>query len=115
VKAVRTSWGESKPALRYMSVNGVTRKWERTATYGGKIVENITQAIARDIMANAMMLAYEGGVYITVMSVHDELVCEVNINEGSRQEFEELMSSIPPWANGCPITAEAERYSRYRK
>lgn len=115
IKLMATSWGEKKPALRYMSVNGVTRKWERTATYGGKIVENITQAIARDIMANAMMLAHEGGIYDTTMSVHDELICEVDENEGSLEDFEELMSSIPPWAYGCPITAEAERYKRYRK
>ena len=115
VKLVRTSWGEDKPALRYMSVNGVTRKWERTATYGGKIVENITQAIARDIMANAMMLAHEGDTYATTMSIHDELMCEVDENDGSLKEFEELMSSVPPWADGCPITAEANRYKRYRK
>ena len=66
-------------------------------------------------MANAMLLAEEGGVYSTVMSVHDELVCEVDENKGSLKEFEDLMSFIPPWAAGCPITAEAERYKRYRK
>ncbi len=115
VKMVRTSWGEARKGLRYMSTNGVTRKWERTHTYGGKLVENITQAVARDIMANAMLLAHEGGLYDTIMSVHDELVCEVDENEGSLEDFEELMSSVPPWAHGCPITAEAERYKRYRK
>lgn len=115
VKLTRTSWGEAKPALRYMSVNGVTRKWERTATYGGKIVENITQAVARDIMANAMMLADEGAVYDTVMSVHDELVSEVDKDKGTVQDFEDLMSDIPEWAAGCPITAEAERMPRYKK
>lgn len=115
VKLVKTSWGEDKPALRYMSVNGVTRKWERTATYGGKVVENITQAVARDIMANAMLLAHEGGTYDTIMSVHDELVAEVDEDKGSIEEYEELMSSIPPWAAGCPIAAEAERFKRYRK
>ncbi len=115
IKMVRTSWGENRPALRYMSTNGVTRKWERTHTYGGKIVENITQAVARDIMANAMLLAHEGAVYKTVMSIHDELVCEVDVGAGSCQEFEELMSAIPYWAHGCPITAEAERLTRYKK
>lgn len=115
VKMVKTSWGESRPGLRYMSVDGVTRKWVRTSTYGGKLVENITQAVARDIMANAMMLAYEGGTYDTIMSVHDELVCEVDKDKGSLKEFEELMSNVPLWAAGCPIAAEAERYERYRK
>ncbi len=116
IKMAMTSWGERRPALRYMSVNGVTRKWERTATYGGKIVENITQAVARDVMAVAMMNANEpGSPYDTVMSVHDELVCEVDHNEGSIEDFEALMSFVPPWAHGCPIAAEAERMGRYKK
>lgn len=96
VKMTRTSWGENKPALRYMS-SGVGGKWERTFTYGGKIVENITQAIARDLMANAMLLAHEGDTYDTVMTVHDELVCEVDEDKGDLEEFEELMSNIPHW------------------
>ncbi len=115
IKMVRTSWGEERPAIRYMHVNGTTRKWERTATYGGKLVENITQAVARDVMANAMMLAHEGDTYDTIMSIHDELVCEVDEDKGSLDEFESLMSMVPPWAHQCPITAEAERYKRYRK
>lgn len=116
VKTSRTSWGELKPALRYMSVDGVTRKWMRTATYGGKIVENITQAIARDIMAEAMLNSVkEGCPYDPIMSVHDELVCEVDEDKGDLKEFERLMSDLPPWALGCPIVAEAERYKRYRK
>jgi DNA polymerase len=115
VKEKMTSWGERRPHLSYMSVNGVTKKWERTGTYGGKVVENITQAVARDIMANAMLLADEGGVYDTVMSVHDELVCEVDADKGSVDDFERLMSSIPFWAAGCPVAAEAERMSRYKK
>lgn len=116
VKMQKTSWGESKPALRYMSVDGMTRKWVRTATYGGKIVENITQAVARDIMAEAMLNSVvEGCPYDPIMSVHDELVCEVDEDKGDLKEFEKLMSDLPAWAAGCPIVAEAERYKRYRK
>ena len=115
VKMVRTSWGEEKPGLRYYRVNGVTRKWERTHTYGGKLVENITQAIARDIMANAMMLSRDGGTYFVVISVHDELVAEVSRGQGSEEDFEDLMGTVPHWAAGCPIAAEADRMARYRK
>lgn len=115
IKLVKTSWGEERPALRYMHVNGVTKLWERTATYGGKLVENITQAVARDMLADAMLLADEGDTYVPVLHVHDELACEVDPNEGSLEEFEGLMSSILPWAHGCPVAAEAERYQRYRK
>ncbi|RUQ90342.1 hypothetical protein ELZ20_15750 [Brucella abortus] len=66
-------------------------------------------------MANAMLLAYQGDTYDTVMTVHDELVCEVDEDKGDLREFEALMSDIPAWAAGCPIVAEAERYKRYRK
>lgn len=116
VKGVKTSWGEVRPALRYMSVDGVTRKWQRTATYGGKIVENITQAVARDIMAEAMLNATkDGSPYDPVMSVHDELVCEVDGDRADVREFERLMSDLPAWAAGCPIVAEADLCDRYRK
>lgn len=116
VKLTATAWGEKKPALRYMSVDGMTRKWVRTATYGGKVVENITQAVARDIMAEAMLNSVkEGCPYDPIMSVHDELVCEVDEDKGDLKDFERLMSDLPNWAEGCPIVAEAERFKRYRK
>jgi DNA polymerase len=115
VKPHKTSWGELRPHLSYMSVNAVTKRWERTGTYGGKIVENITQAVARDAMADAMVLADQDDTYMVVLSVHDELVAEVDNNKGSTDDFERLMSSIGPWADGCPITAEAKPMKRYRK
>ena len=98
-----------------MSVNGTTKNWERTATYGGKIVENITQAVARDIMVEALLRIVDFGIYDPVMSVHDELVSEFDDGEGSCEEYEELMSIVPAWAQGCPIDAEAEVLTRYKK
>lgn len=115
IKEMATPWGEVKPALRYMSVDGVTKKWVRTATYGGKLVENMTQAIARDIMAAAFVSAEEGGIYFPLMTVHDELVCEVDADVADADEFEALMTSPLPWADGCPIGAEAEIKLRYGK
>ena len=115
VKSVKTAWGEVKQGLRYMSINGTTKKWERTATYGGKIVENITQAVARDIMVEALLRIVDFGIYDPVMSVHDELVSEFDAGDGSCEEYEELMSIVPPWAQGCPIDAEAEVLTRYKK
>lgn len=113
---VKTQWGEAKPALRYMSV-GATTKWERTYTYGGKLTENITQAVARDIMAEAIVRIKDGGhPYDVLMTVHDELVSEVDEGIGSVKEFENIVSELPSWAIGCPIDAEAARYDRrYRK
>lgn len=115
IKPTKTAWGETKDGLRYMTV--VTGgKWARAGTYGGKLVENITQAVARDIMADAALRTVDDGTpYSIIMSVHDELVAEVPQTEGSERDFEEVMSKTLPWADGCPVTAEAERYGRYRK
>ncbi len=117
IKTVVTSWGAKRPSLRYHGIHSLTKQWRREGTYGGKLTENITQAVARDIMAVAKLRVHEGEdlPYSPVMSVHDELVCEVDRNEGSLEEFEEIMSTMPAWADGCPIDAEAARYERYRK
>jgi DNA polymerase len=108
-------WGDKAPTLVYMSVNQLTRKWEPTDTYGGKLAENVTQAVARDLMAEAMVAADEDPLYSLLLSVHDELICEVPEGEGSVEEFEELMSAAPAWAAGCPVKAEGWRGKRYRK
>jgi DNA polymerase len=115
VKPTRTSWGAIHNSLSYMGKGQLTREWMRIGTYGGKVVENMTQAVARDIMAHAMLLAHEHDVYDPVMSVHDELVCEVDKDKGSLDEFSRLMSATQSWADGCPIDAEAGRFARYRK
>lgn len=115
LKPTKTAWGETKMGLRYMTVI-VGGKWARTGTYGGKLVENITQAVARDFMSDATIrCVVDNTPYRVIMSVHDELVAEVRKDEGSLEDFENVMSKSEPWGYGCPITAEAERYARYRK
>ncbi len=99
-------------SLRYWGVDSVTKKWNRINTYGGKLVENIVQAIARDIMAYGMVQASENG-YPIILTVHDEIISEVK--DGSVDEFVELITSIPSWAEGCPIEAEGWKGFRYRK
>lgn len=111
---VVTPWKESKLALHFMGVNGVTKKWEKEHTYGGKLVENITQAVARDIMANAMFRCEKKG-YSVAFSVHDEIVSEVPEGYGSIQEFEQHLCTLPVWAEGCPIMAKGFITKRYRK
>jgi DNA polymerase len=101
-------------AVSFMHVNPKTRKWERTDTYGGKLTENGDQAIARDIMAEAM-LRVEKKNYALRMSVHDELVASVPEGQGSIEEFEQLLCIPPAWAKGCPIKAEGWRGKRFRK
>lgn len=84
------------------------------ATYGGKLVENITQAVARDFLVHGMFAAEEAG-YPVIGTVHDELLTEPPVEHGSYHELEKIVSQIPPWAAGCPISAEGFESFRYRK
>jgi DNA polymerase len=92
----------------------MTKKYTRKDTYGGKIIENIIQATARDLLASALLGAERKG-YKPVMHVHDEIVVEVPEGVGSTKEFEKIICAAPAWGKGCPISAEAERVKRYRK
>lgn len=111
----QTPWGEPKPSLTYMGINTYTRKWCRQTAYGGMFVENQTQAVARDLMMEAMMRAEHSGLYLPILTVHDELIAEAPIGRGDVKEFEALMAAIPEWADGCPVEAEGWSGPRYRK
>lgn len=115
IKVVTTSWGARKNALTYMGVNATTRKWMRQTSYGGLLVENIVQAISRDIMAEAMKRCEESRIYYPILSVHDELICEAHKDHGNVEEFVSLVAGCPAWAEGCPIAAEGWAGKRYRK
>ena len=101
--------------LTFMGQNSMTRKYTRQNTYGGKLTENVVQALSRDMMAEAMLAVDEGGLYIPLLTVHDEIVAEVPEGQGSVKEFEDLISVLPEWADGFPLAAEGWRGKRYRK
>jgi DNA polymerase len=89
--------------------------WIKMDTYGGKLTENATQAVARDILAHGM-LGLDAAGYPIVMHVHDEAIAEVPEGFGSVEEYERIMSDMPTWARGWPIRAAGGwRGKRFRK
>lgn len=110
-----TSWGTQKETLSFMGVDSYTRQWRRQKTYGGMIVENIVQAIARDLLAEAMVRCEQSGRYLPILSVHDEIIAEAPVGVGTVDEFNGFMQAVPDWAKGCPVEAEAWKGQRYHK
>lgn len=102
--------------LTYMGMNQTTRKWERTKTWGGKLTENLIQAIARDCLAVSMTKIQQSGYHI-VMHVHDEVIVEVPSKdaEGHLKRIEELMGEPIDWAPGLILTADGFTSEYYRK
>lgn len=103
-----------KLTVSYMGVNSYTRQWQREYIYGGKWAENITSAVARDVMAESMDRLEKAG-YPIVLSVHDEIVCEAPEGRIDEAEFDRLVTQLPPWAQGLPIAAGGFVAERYRK
>jgi DNA polymerase len=100
--------------LTYEGVGGENKWWGRIGTYGGKLVENITQAIARDCLAEAMLRVEKAG-YKILMHVHDELIVEAPRDFGSVAEVCGIMGEDVPWAEGLPLQAEGFEAEFYKK
>lgn len=93
---------------------GTGKKWERIESYGPKLVENIVQGIARDILAEAMMRLYKNGYKIT-MHIHDEVVLEVEENVSTVEEVCRIMKISPTWAKDLPLNADGYECKFYKK
>lgn len=101
--------------ISYFGVNQYTRQWGPIKTYGGKIVENMTQAFARDILAYNMPAIEQAG-YAIVLSVHDELLTETpDSAEFSHERLAAMMATQPKWAKGIPLAAAGFETARYKK
>ena len=96
--------------VTYMGVGG-TKKWERINSYGPKFVENIVQAVSRDILSYAMQILKD---YPIVMTIHDEIVIEAD-HSVALETICNKMSQTPPWANGLLMTADGFEAPFYRK
>ena len=90
------------------------KKWSRIETYGPKLVENIVQGTARDLLAEAMLRVEEKG-YPIVMHCHDEIIAEVPEGSGSVDEMCEIMAVQPTWAEGLPLRADGFECRFYKK
>ncbi len=99
-------------AVTYEGV-GATKKWERIESYGPKFVENIVQAISRDLLCHSMRNLDEAGLNI-VMHVHDEVVLEVPL-EICVQDVCVLMVQVPSWALGLLLRADGFECDFYKK
>lgn len=111
----QTPWGEDRTFLSFMGVDSYTRQWVRQTTYGGMLIENVVQSCARDLMADAILRCERLGRYQIVLSVHDELIAEADLEMGSVAEFERLLTHCPAWATGCPVAASGWGGLRYAK
>ncbi|HHI1869241.1 TPA: DNA polymerase [Escherichia coli] len=101
--------------IKYQGENQLTRQWGFQYTYSGKLVENCTQALCRDLLANAL-LNVEANGYPIVLHVHDEIICETpDSPEYNVAELERLMCELPDWAKGFPLVAEGSEMYRYAK
>jgi len=118
-----------KTFLTFMGADSKTKRWKRERTFGGRLVENIDQAISRDLLVAGIDRVQKHG-HEVVMHVHDEIVAEypeemvkdalnkkgvLEYGLGTVKEFEALMSTLPEWAEGCPVDAEGWIGKRYRK
>lgn len=102
-------WGNMSPQLSFRDPKrGLTGRMD---TYGGRLTENITQAVARDVLADALV-ALESRNYAVVGHVHDEILVE---GEHSVEDVANIMTTSSPWADGLPLDAEGYRVPRYRK
>ena len=100
--------GES---VTYEGVDSTTKKWGRIESYGPKFVENIVQAISRDLLAESMLRLHDRRI---VMHIHDELVIEADMHE-SVEDVCKIMSETPPWAKGLLLRADGYETEFYKK
>ena len=104
---------KSEEIVFWGKVTGKSNMWGWVSTYGGKLLENATQAVAGDIMANGAVKAQEKG-YEIFMLVHDQALAKIKPRQTS-EEFCEILCDLPEWATGLPIAAEGSEVPFYRK
>lgn len=101
--------------ISYLGMNQYTKKWQRISTYGGKLFENICQAVAGDVLKSGMR-EWESCGYETVLTVHDEALTETpDTDEFSGENLAQIMATERSWTKGLPLAAAGFDTYRYRK
>lgn len=103
-----------RTSITYSGIESQSKRWGTLQTYGGKLVENIVQAIARDCLAEAMKRLDRAG-YTIVMHVHDEVVLDVPTEQDDADKITKIMSMQIQWAKGLPLKADTYETPFYRK
>ena len=108
-------WG--KESITYMGVNQDTKQWFPQETYGGKLVENIVQAVARDALAWSLQNVKAAGYTEMVMTIHDEIVIEVPMENADEhlKRIQDIMGEEIPWMKGLPLRADGYTTPYYKK
>ena len=96
-------WG--RPSISYLGMDQTTKKWKRIETYGGKLVENCVQAIARDCLAQAIEHLEAAGLPV-VFHIHDEVVIDCDPAAATLEDVVRIMTQPIPWAPGLPLGAD---------
>lgn len=115
--STKTPWGADSKAVSIIGMKtqaGKQARWMRYELNRSSIVENVVQAVARDLLANGLLKLDAAG-YPIVLHVHDEAVADVPDGFGSLAEFEALLCDLPNWAAGIPLVAEGYEAHSYRK
>lgn len=103
-----------RACVTYMGIDQFKKKWMRIETSGGKLAENLTQAVARDCLRDSMLNLEDEGFQV-VMHCHDEVICEEPITGRHVDEMVEIMTRPIPWATGLHLRAEGFETLFYKK
>lgn len=99
----QNQWGN--PSISYMGMDQTTKKWKRIETYGGKLVENCVQAIARDCLAQAIEHLEDAGLPV-IFHIHDEVVIDCPPNAATLEDVVKIIAQPIPWAPDLPLGAD---------
>lgn len=114
LEADTTPWGKPCWRIKFWGWNGERQRMEWQDMYGGKWMENIVQATARDVMLDSMIRLDDAGWHI-ILTVHDEEGAEEPVGVKNKDELTHIMSQPPAWATDLPLAVEGWTGQRYRK